>query len=79
MKRILMFVFICLFSISVAASSLFSVVSVIVLLIGKYDDVYVMGLFLIPLLVYTWVAWLSKESTKRIKGILYGDSDKNRG
>lgn len=74
-----MFVFICLFSISIAASSLFSVVSVIALLIGKYDDVYVMGLFLIPLLVYTWVAWLSKESTKRIKGILYGDSNKDRG
>lgn len=73
-----MFVFICLFSISIAASSLFSVVSVIALLIGKYDDVYVMGLFLIPLLVYTWVAWLSKESTKRIKGILYGDSNKDR-
>lgn len=74
-----MFVFICLFSISIAASSLFSVVSVIALLIGKYDDVYVMGLFLIPLLVYTWAAWLSKESTKRIKGILYGDSNKDRG
>ena len=79
MKRILMFVFICLFSISIAASSLFSVVSVIALLIGKYDGVYVMGLFLIPVLTYTWVAWLSKESTKRIRDILYGDSDKNRG
>lgn len=75
MKRILMFIFISLFGISIGINSLFSIISIIALFIGKFEDVFVIGLLISPVIIYAWVAWLSKESTKRIKDILYGHSD----
>ena len=75
MKRILMFIFISLFGISIAINSLFSVVSIIALLIGKFEDIFIMGLLIAPVIIYAWIAWLSKESTERVRDILYGHSD----
>lgn len=70
-----MFIFICLFGISIAISSLFSVVSIVALFIGKFEDIFTMGLLIAPVITYAWIAWLSKESTERIRNILYGHSN----
>lgn len=70
-----MFIFICLFGMSIAISSLCSIASIVALLIGKFEDVYVMGLFIAPVIIYAWIAWLSKESTEHVRDILYGHSD----
>jgi hypothetical protein len=63
---------------SIAISSLFSVASIVALFIGKFEDIYVMGLFIAPVIIYAWIAWLSKESTERIRDILYEHSNQSR-
>lgn len=83
MKRVLTLIFICTFAISIAFESLFTIASILALLFGcagiSNIEVFVC-IANIPVLVYTWIAWTSKESTERIKNMLKnGDSDQNRG
>ena len=76
-----MFVFIALFAISIAVTSLMCVASIGAIMLQKfedYPDTYMMGIIMIPIVVFSWVAWLSPENTKKIRNILYGERDSNR-
>lgn len=83
MKRTLTLISICIFTISIAFGSLFTVASILALLFGKAnisDIEVVICIMNIPVFVYAWIAWMSKESVEKIKTYLTnGDSDQNRG
>ena len=81
MKRILMFVFIALFAISIAIASLMCIAAIGAVILQKfkdYPDTYMMGIIMIPVVVFSWIAWLSPENTKKIRNILYGERDSHR-
>ena len=76
-----MFVFIALFAISIAVASLMCVSALGAIILQKfndYPDTYTIGIIMIPVVVFSWVAWLSPENTKKIRNILYGECNKHR-